>query len=476
MQVMTKFWGREQELQDLSDLLNKNSSSLIVIRGRRRIGKTRLAEEFSKAFPKHYIFTGLPPRIEDPTADSERGEFRRQMHENRIESFQVNDWGDLFSLVAKHCQRGRVLVVLDEITWMGSKDPDFLGKLKIAWDLYFKKNPKLILIISGSNSCWIEKNIISSTGFMGRISLHLTLEELPLNQCVKFWGAKQSLISSYEKFKVLGVTGGIPRYLEEILPEKTAEQNIFRLCFVKKGILFYEFDNIFTDLFNGRHAKYREIMKCLSNGPSTLEKLTRRLGRIKGGDISEAIQELEETGFLARDYTWRIHDGMPSKLSQIRIRDNYIRFYLRYIEPKKLAISKGTLKTMPISWLSIMGLQFENLILNNLNRIIELLKIPSHEIVTAGPYFQTKTTLRKKCQIDLMIQTKYHQLYVCEVKFEQDEIKEDIIQEVEEKIKNLDRPRGFSCRPVLIHVNGVKRSVIETEFFSQIIDFTEFLK
>jgi AAA+ ATPase superfamily predicted ATPase len=179
---MAKFFGREEELEGLKKLLKKGTSSLVVLLGRRRIGKSRLAEEFAKQFPRSYIFTGLSPS-KDTTIEAQCAEFWRQMNEKGIPSYSSNDWGDLFSLVAKHCQTGRVLVVLDEITWMGSKDPNFLGKLKIAWDLYFKKNPKLILIISGSNSAWIEKNILSSTGYMGRVSHRLLLRELPLHIC-----------------------------------------------------------------------------------------------------------------------------------------------------------------------------------------------------------------------------------------------------------------------------------------------------
>ena len=192
---MTKFLGREQELQGLKELLLKNSSSLVVLRGRRRIGKSRLASEFANQFTKYYTFTGLPPS-KHPSADAQRSEFRRQMKEQNIQSYDANDWGDLFTLVAKQSHAGRVLIVLDEITWMAYKDPDFLGKLKIVWDLHFSKNPKLILIVSGSNSAWIEKNLLSSTGFMGRVSHRILLDELPLSVCNKFWDKKESLISA----------------------------------------------------------------------------------------------------------------------------------------------------------------------------------------------------------------------------------------------------------------------------------------
>ena len=133
---MTKFFGREAEYETLKELLLKNSSSLVVLRGRRRIGKTRLANEFAKLFQRHYIFRGLPP-TKKTTSNSQKKEFRRQMHEKGLASYGANDWGDLFAILGERCASGQVLIVLDEITWMGSKDPDFLGKLHVAWEDHF---------------------------------------------------------------------------------------------------------------------------------------------------------------------------------------------------------------------------------------------------------------------------------------------------------------------------------------------------
>src|SRR3990167_5897184 len=118
--------------------------------------------------------------------------------------------------------------------------------------MYFKKNQSLILILCGSASAWIEKNILSSTGFVGRISYRLTLEELSLSESNQFWTGKSAHISAYEKLKILSVTGGIPRYLEEIKPQLSAEENIKQMCFVKGGPLVNEFDEIFSDIFSKR--------------------------------------------------------------------------------------------------------------------------------------------------------------------------------------------------------------------------------
>src|SRR5260221_14568122 len=90
-------------------------------------------------------------------------------------SAQYQDWSDAFWAVGERVQSGKVLLFFDEISWMGSKDPTFLGKIKNLWDLQLKKNDHLIFIVCGSASAWIEKNILSGTGFVGRISFTFTL-------------------------------------------------------------------------------------------------------------------------------------------------------------------------------------------------------------------------------------------------------------------------------------------------------------
>jgi hypothetical protein len=68
-----------------------------------------------------------------------------------------------------------------------------------------------------------------------------------------------------------------------------------------------------------------------------------------------------------------------------------------------------------------------------------------------------------------MIQTKFGNLYICEVKFSKKEIDSSIISEVQGKIDVLNFPKGFSCRPVLLHVNGVTDDVIDANYFYKII-------
>ncbi len=102
--------------------------------------------------------------------------------------------------VGERLLSGKILLLCDEISWMGSKDPTFLGKIKNFWDTQLKNNNKLIFVVCGSASSWIEKNILSSTGFV-IVDFNTRNFLIVIDFCQKI----------YEKFKVLAVTGKIFR-------------------------------------------------------------------------------------------------------------------------------------------------------------------------------------------------------------------------------------------------------------------------
>lgn len=373
-----------------------------------------------------------------------------------------------------------MIILFDEISWMGSKDPTFLGKLKNAWDIKFKQNPDLILILCGSVSTWIEKNIIKSTGFFGRISHYTTLGELPLADCNLFLEKQGFRGTAYEKLKILSVTGGAPWCLEQIQPNLNANDNIKNLCFRKDGILVSEFDLIFHDLFTKRSDIYKKIIKILAKGSLELNDICQALSYQKSGVMSEYLDELVKAGFIQRDYTWLLKSGQESRLSHFRLSDNYLRLYLKYVERNRHKIAKDDFRNVSLStlpgWDSIMGFQFENLVLNNRQKLWQMLTINPEDVVMDNPFFQRKTTTQKGCQIDYLIQTRFNLLFVCEMKFSRKEIKIDIVEEMQEKIRRLFLPRGFAYSPVLIHVNGVDDSVMDAGYFSHTIDFCTLLE
>jgi len=185
---------------------------------------------------------------------------------------RADDWNTLVWTPADRTRTGRQLIILNEINWMGMQDTTFLGKLKNAWDMHFAKTPRLILILSGSVSSWIERNILHHTGFLCRVSLDLTLSECP-RHLQSVLGEERHRVTPYETLRLLAVTGGVPRYLEEVNPALSADANIQRMCLSPEGLLFNEFDNIFTDLFSSRNTTYRRLVAALVDGPLELDGL-----------------------------------------------------------------------------------------------------------------------------------------------------------------------------------------------------------
>jgi len=327
-------------------------------------------------------------------------------------------------------------------------------------------------------SSWIQKNIVSSTAFLGRPSRDIKLDELTLPECNQFWPSK-ARISPFEKLKVLSVTGGVPRYLELVDTNTSAEDNIRRLLFSRNSVLLNEFNFIFSDTFGVRSEIYRKIVGNLVRGAASLTELLTAAAKNKTGDYSEYLNDMVTAGFLARDYTWKPATGEISKLSHYRLKDNFIRFFLRYVAPNRPRIESGLFESRSLAslpgWESMLALQFENLVLNNSRKVIDRLNVPPEDVIFANAFFQRKTLLQPGCQIDLAIQTRFNTLYVCEIKFSRSQLKYSIIEEMGKKLEALNLPRQFTARPVLIHVNGVHQDVIDSRFFSRVINFGELL-
>ncbi len=469
-----QFIGRKPELETLEGLFSNGTSCFTVIKGRRRIGKSRLVEEFAVG-KQFYRFTGLPPE-KGVTAQTQRDEFSRRLkyYFSELPALKADDWAELFELLGIRAQTGKTVILFDEISWMASGDPACLGKLKNAWDELLKKNPDLMLILCGSISSWIEKNILASTAFLGRIHYVMTLRELPLSVCTQFWGGRQSYVSHFDQFKYLSITGGIPLYLESLNPKIPVEENIQRLCFEPGGLLFREFDNIFHDLFDKRSDYYKRIAALLVDKPLSLDGICQQLDIASGGVITDYLSDLVEAGFISRDHAWSFKTGLSARSSRYRLSDNYLRFYLRYIDKQKDKIKRGHYQFSSMSalpgWSTIMGLQFENLVLSNRQLIWAQLGLSAHDIINDGAYFQKQTKHQSGCQIDYLIQTRYHSLFVCEVKFSRNEIKMNVIDDVQQKIASLKLPKHFSCFPVLIHVNAVSDGVMDADYFMKIVN------
>lgn len=337
-----------------------------------------------------------------------------------------------------------------------------------------------MVVFCGSVSRWIEENILKSTAFFGRINLTITLESLPIRDANKLLRTLGFQGSDYDTYKLLSILGSIPWYLEQITPGQTADDLIKQLCFEKDSLLVLEFDRIFHDLFNGKGASYKKILDSLKDGMKTLANIRKTTEFPHSGTLSVLMEHLIIAGFVSKQNLWSFKTNKPLKQSLYRISDPYMRFYLKLIEPQRNKIDLNGFQNTAISSLpgfdAHIGLQLEQLLLQNRNMLFRSIGINPADIVASGLFRQSKSMTKAGCQIDFLIQTTTKNLFVCEFKFKRRELGMSVISEVQDKITALKVPRGFAVIPVLFHIGGVSSNVAISDYFYRIIDISDFLR
>lgn len=470
---MQTFYGREDILSDLNALWKKRAPSLVTCRGRRRVGKSTLVEKFAERSGARFIrIEGARPKAKMTNAD-ELAAFAEQLSAaTGAEDSPPSNWINAFlRLDGKISDAERTVVLLDEVSWMAHYDLRFSSTLKVAWDGHFKKHPKLVFFVCGSVSSWILENMIQNGSFYGRRSMDIVVPELPLSECAKFWGRAASRIDSREIIDVLSVTGGIPRYLEEIDPGATANENIRRLAFRPKSLLREDFDEMFTDVITRLPSLTALVVRTLVDDARTVSDVASILGMDKNGHLSSVLSQLEEAGIVSADEGKNPASGRQMREKHYRLRDNYTRFYLKYVEPVKNTIDGGTFAFGSLDelrgWESVMGLAFENLVVNNAAQLTARLGIGGAHVMSCAPY--RKSGKKGGVQVDLLIQTP-RSVYVVEAKRRR-EIGGDIVAEMEERVSKIPKKPGRSVRTALVY-DGKLAPIVEAEgYFDAVVPF-----
>ena len=475
------FIGREEQLEDLEALFSKRIGSLVTCRGRRRIGKSTLIAEFARRMKARFLHVeGIRPHdgYDNQTelkafADQLSAQVKRRLPvpENWTEAFVALD----NEIRAAEC----TVVLLDEISWFGHYDKTFADTIKVCWDNYWKKHDKLVVVLCGSVSSWIKDNIVDNGSFLGRRSLDIVVKELPLSQCVRFWGKRAKRTDVREIVDVLSVTGGVPRYLEEVNPSLSAAENIKRLCFTPNGVLRTDFDDMFRDVVTNQREFTGRVLRCLLDGPKTVSEMSRSLGVEKGGRVSDAVNRLVEAGMVSPDAGRDPETGKEVVSRRYRLKDNYARFYLKYIEPVKGMVDDGryafkSLETLE-NWNAVMGLQFENLIVNNYGDLLTHLRLHDVLLTSAAPYRKNPVPSRKQrgCQVDLLIQSR-KTMFIVEVK-RKNEIGRNVIDEVDDKVSVLKRPKSVSVKTALVYAGSLAPIVEADGYFDAIVPIEKLL-
>ena len=474
------FFGREQQIEQLEALWRKRVGSLVTCRGRRRIGKSTLIETFAKKSGSRFIkIEGVKPK-ENFTNAHELETFAEQLSaQTGSDPTPPSNWLNAFiRLNDKIRDDERTVVLLDEISWLGHYDELFADTVRIAWENYWKKHDRLIVVLCGSVSSWIKNKVIDNSAYLGRRSLDLLIGELPLKECARFWGNSSERIASKEIIDVLSVTGGVPRYLEEVDPGLSADENIRRMCYQPNSILRVDFDEMFNDVITEQPRFSSRILRALVDGPRTATEIARDMEMEKGGRVSEALMQLTEAGLVSGESGINPETGAEVRERRYRLKDNYSRYYLKFVDRVAKTIDAGSYAFPSLArldgWNGVMGLQFENLVVNHYAELLPHLHLGAAVITSAAPYRKVGRRDRNKgCQVDLLLQAA-NMLYFVEMK-RCASIGTSVVSEVDEKVRRVSRPDGVSARAALVYDGELDPAVEHAGYFDAVVPFRKLL-
>ncbi|OGT46873.1 MAG: AAA family ATPase [Gammaproteobacteria bacterium RIFCSPHIGHO2_12_FULL_38_11] len=327
--------GREKEISTLQDVLNSTQAEFVAVYGRRRVGKTFLIKQFFKQEKVFFEQTGL-----------HKGTLKEQLHlfsESLGKAFYQGakmsipkSWMEALKQLSAAMdtipKEKRIILFFDELPWLSTPRSGFLKAFEHYWNTDWCFRQKLILIVCGSAASWmIEKLIYAKGGLHNRITVTIPLRPFTLKETAAYLSSVDNKLSQQHILQLYMVTGGVAHYLRAVKKGLSATQNIDRLCFQYGGLLLDEFDKLFRSLYEDADT-YIKIVRVIAKntGGISREKLISSLRKISsGGTLNNKIKSLEEAGFISTF----IPLGHAKRGVHYRVIDEYVLFYLAWIEP-----------------------------------------------------------------------------------------------------------------------------------------------
>ena len=462
------FCGRKKELDLLTKKYNSNKSELIVVYGRRRIGKTSLIKNFIANKPSSFSVEGIEGERTNYQIKSFCEKMLRISKEKYVESSSFNDWNKTFyfmtdKIINIESRSNKLILFFDEIQWMASGRSKLVSILKYFWDNYWK-DMNVMLILCGSIASYMLRKVIKSTALYGRISTEILLKGLHPDEAVKIFRKKRS---KEEILKYILIFGGIPKYLEEINLNKSFNQNINDLCFSKSSFLINEIEKIFYSQFREPY-NYSKIVSMLRHNAMSLSIIANKLSQKSGGSLKESLRLLEGAEIIKSFIPF--NKNRNSKLIKYKLSDEFLCFYYKYMEEHIDIINDGEQSNLfeMISkdnlqiWL---GFAFERFCLKHSLYLADKMAFKD-KVLKTGPYFSREVS---SFQIDLIYKRIDKVITVCEIKYYNKEINTSIINEMEKKLSLLKVPRGYSVETALISLYGPNKQLKAADYFNYYI-------
>lgn len=328
------FYGRSEELSSLNFMYDSHSFEMMVIYGRRRIGKTTLINKFCEN--KNVIFyTGIEGREKENRKGLGKTVFQ-YFHPGMAE-VSFPSFSDILSFISDSIESGpsdrRLLIVLDEYPYIARTSPEFASVLQREIDNRWNRL-NIMLILSGSSITFMEDEVLSSKSpLFGRRTGQIDLRPFDYLTSALFVPE----YSAEDKAIVYGVTGGVPKYLSMIDPAVSLKDNLVRQFFSASGYFFEEPKNMLREEFRDVPL-YHSIISAIARGNSALSEICSKTG-LDSPVVSPALKKL--TAIRVIDKEVPILNDSNKRLHRYVIRDSMFRFWFRFVPEGINLIERG---------------------------------------------------------------------------------------------------------------------------------------
>lgn len=462
------FIGRKEELKFLSSIGSQDEASLLIVYGRRRVGKTELIEHAYKerGLLKFEGIEGYSPEKQQKIVMHQLADHIKQP---LLRDVQVQNWIDVFKYIHQYTQTGTWTIYFEEVQWLANYEQDFISELKYAWDNFFRHNPHIVVVLCGSATSFMIDQVVHSKALYNRSQSELQLKEFTLQE-VRQYFKNHSIKNVMDAYLLVG---GIPEYLKRLKKHSSILLSLCEQSFKPKSFFSKEHERIFISNF-ASNKHYKQIINFLSQRKfATREEIMAHLNVSSGGRISELLHDLELCGFIST-YT-PYYATTDSKLVRFCIQDAYLQFYYKFIQPVEQDIELGSFSERPENaindqtlqkWL---GFSFERFCRRNHHQIAKILGFSAVRY-RAGVYFSRSTIAGEPgFQIDLIFDRDDNVITIGEIKYLLGKVSAKIIHDFEKKLELMPNPKDKTIQKVLICTHGAEESLINQHYFDRIV-------
>ncbi len=331
---MDRFIDREEELKFLNNQYEKKSSSLIILYGRRRTGKTSLIKQFGKN--KDMIYFLATEESEVQNREMLKNVVADNLKSELLRTTKVEDWDIIFKTIVKSKSNTKKIIVIDEFQYIGKANSAFSSIFQRIWDEILK-NENIMVILCGSLITMMETQTLNyNSPLYGRRTGQIKLKQIPIKYYKDFFKGKTSKRELIEKY---AVTGGIPKYIESFKDTKDIYQGIKENIMNKQSYL-YEEPNFLLQKEVSEVGSYFSIIKSIAEGNRKLGNIASNLS-INPTNLSKYLETLINLDILEREVPITESNPEKSKKGQYKIKDNFIAFWFQFIYPNRAFLEMG---------------------------------------------------------------------------------------------------------------------------------------